>query len=121
MATEQRRENSGDQDQGKAKNGPRTEDIAVAAYYIAERRGFAGDQQVDDWLSAERELGSTPTGTGSDEIAARGLVEEDIEPDQIVQWANKLNVTPQELRMAIQRVGPSSKAVRQFFQQESGR
>jgi hypothetical protein len=118
MATEQRRENREAHDQGQAKNGPRTEDIAVAAYYIAERRGFAGDQHVDDWLSAERELGSAPTGTGGDEIAARGLVVEDIEPDQVVQWANKLNVTPQELRVAIQRVGPSSKAVRQFLHQE---
>jgi hypothetical protein len=117
MATEQPRENREAHYGGQAKNGPRSEDIAVAAYYIAERRGFAGDQQVDDWLSAERELGSTPTGTSSDEIAARGLVAEDIEPDQIVQWANKLNVTPQELRVAIQRAGPSSKAVRQFFRQ----
>lgn len=32
------------------------EAIAVAAYYRAERRGFAPGGEVDDWLEAEREL-----------------------------------------------------------------
>src|SRR5258707_210819 len=82
MATEQYRINR-DHAQGQTKNQPPTEDVAVAAYYIAERRGFAGDQQLDDWLSAERELGSKSPVPGEDEIAARGLVEEDIAPDEI--------------------------------------
>jgi len=30
--------------------------IAVAAYYIAEKRGFAAGGEEDDWLSAEREI-----------------------------------------------------------------
>lgn len=30
--------------------------IAEAAYYRAQGRGFSGDQQLDDWLAAEREL-----------------------------------------------------------------
>src|SRR4051812_34072867 len=30
--------------------------IAVAAYYRAQERGFTGDQQIDDWLAAERSL-----------------------------------------------------------------
>lgn len=30
--------------------------IAVAAYYRAERRGFAPGREVEDWLEAEREL-----------------------------------------------------------------
>ena len=30
--------------------------IEVAAYYIAERRGFANGSPDDDWLEAEREL-----------------------------------------------------------------
>lgn len=30
--------------------------IAEAAYYRSERRGFAGDRQLDDWLAAERDL-----------------------------------------------------------------
>lgn len=27
--------------------------VAVAAYYLAERRGFAPGFELDDWLSAE--------------------------------------------------------------------
>ena len=30
--------------------------IAVAAYYIAEQRGFQGDAALDDWLQAEAEV-----------------------------------------------------------------
>ncbi len=37
---------------------------------------------------------------------SRGQPEEDIKPDQIHQWAAELEVTPEELRLAIERVGP---------------
>jgi len=30
--------------------------IAEAAYYRAERRGFAPGQEIDDWLAAEAEV-----------------------------------------------------------------
>jgi hypothetical protein len=30
--------------------------IAEAAYLRAERRGFAGDQRLEDWLAAETEV-----------------------------------------------------------------
>lgn len=30
--------------------------IEIAAYYRAERRGFAPGSEVEDWLEAEREL-----------------------------------------------------------------
>ncbi len=30
--------------------------IAEAAYYRAERRGFAGGSEVEDWLAAEEEI-----------------------------------------------------------------
>lgn len=30
--------------------------IEVAAYYIAERRGFAGGSTLDDWVQAEVEI-----------------------------------------------------------------
>jgi len=121
MATEQHRITRHGQAQGQTKTTPRTEDVAVAAYYIAERRGFAGDQQLDDWLSAEQELGSQPPTAGDDEIAARGLVEEDIAPDEIDRWAETFDVTLERLRVAIQRVGPSSKAVRTFLQSSRGK
>jgi len=33
--------------------------IAVAAYYRAERRGFAPGHEQEDWLAAEREIDAT--------------------------------------------------------------
>jgi hypothetical protein len=30
--------------------------IEVAAYYIAERRGFVGGNEIDDWAEAEAEI-----------------------------------------------------------------
>lgn len=30
--------------------------IAIAAYYRAERRGFAPGHEIEDWLEAEREV-----------------------------------------------------------------
>jgi hypothetical protein len=38
--------------------GRRSEYIAVAAYFIAERRGFQGSYEFDDWVSAEAEIES---------------------------------------------------------------
>ena len=34
----------------------RTERIALAAYFLAEHRGFAPNHELDDWLAAERSL-----------------------------------------------------------------
>lgn len=34
----------------------RHEMIAVAAYYLAERRGFPGSGAIDDWIIAERQI-----------------------------------------------------------------
>lgn len=30
--------------------------VEVAAYYIAERRGFHGGSEIDDWVQAETEI-----------------------------------------------------------------
>jgi hypothetical protein len=38
----------------------RHELVAVAAYYRAERRGFAPGSELDDWLAAEAEFNSAP-------------------------------------------------------------
>ena len=35
--------------------------IAEAAYWRAERRGFAPGHELDDWLDAEREIDSDPS------------------------------------------------------------
>lgn len=34
----------------------RREKICIIAYYKAQRRGFANSGELDDWLSAEREV-----------------------------------------------------------------
>lgn len=35
---------------------PREQLVAVAAYYKAERRGFAPNAEISDWLEAEAEV-----------------------------------------------------------------
>jgi hypothetical protein len=30
--------------------------IAEAAYYLAQKRGFSGENALDDWLAAEQEI-----------------------------------------------------------------
>jgi hypothetical protein len=46
--------------------------IAVAAYYKAERRGFAAGSELQDWLEAEQELaGTLDTGPAAASAAAR--------------------------------------------------
>ena len=37
--------------------------IAEAAYYRAERRGFAPGGEIDDWLEAEKEISSSESGS----------------------------------------------------------
>jgi len=44
----------------------RREKVAVAAYFRAERRGFAGDDPVEDWLEAEREVDGIEQQGGRD-------------------------------------------------------
>ncbi len=41
---------------------------------------------------------------------------ERIEPDEVKQWAAKLNVTPRRLREAVRRVGPVVSDVRRFLE-----
>jgi hypothetical protein len=38
--------------------------VAEAAYFIAERRGFAAGQELDDWLQAEAKVNRTLGGSG---------------------------------------------------------
>jgi len=113
----------------------RQEQIAVAAYYHAERRGFAGNRELDDWLEAEREIDSRTAGAGIQHVASvlaeasRGAAapttdedrktppgEELIEPDQLSVWAKKLKVPAPRLREAIQRVGPIVGDVKQYLE-----
>jgi hypothetical protein len=43
-------------DESVNEEAARRERIAVAAYYIAERRGFAPGVEMEDWLAAEAAL-----------------------------------------------------------------
>ena len=67
-----RRAASGARAAEPAPEGDWTVYVAVAAYYRAERRGFAPGRELEDWLTAESELeaqrprsdahGATPNG-----------------------------------------------------------
>lgn len=46
----------------------RVQRIAVAAYYLAEKRNFTAGYELDDWLSAERQIDAA-------EQAVRGTAE----------------------------------------------
>jgi len=52
--------------------------IAIAAYFLAEARGFAPGGEESDWLRAERQIDrllarSSAAGVGSDELHRLGL------------------------------------------------
>ncbi|MGO8924118.1 MAG: DUF2934 domain-containing protein [Xanthobacteraceae bacterium] len=45
-------------------NDPHHAAIAEAAYFRAERRGFAPGHELEDWLAAEREIEGRLIGEG---------------------------------------------------------
>ena len=121
----------------------RQERIAVGAYYNAERRGFEAGREVDDWLEAERQIDGKGTEKGPrGEAAAQqpdgvagprsaGSTEGDadrpdfpdlgqtdiahVEPDEVEEWARRLNVPAPKLREALQRVGPVVRDIKRFL------
>ena len=115
--------------------------IAEAAYHIAERRGFQGGTENEDWLEAERQVDSQAAGGGipteasrmaeeADDVSAPAIKQERppdasdgiIEPDQVKQWAKDLNVSAARVREAIKNVGPKVEDVKQFLgAKKSGR
>jgi hypothetical protein len=44
--------------------------IARAAYFRAERRGFAPGSEIDDWLEAENEIQAIQQGQASSQMSA---------------------------------------------------
>ena len=48
--------------------------IAVAAYYLAEKRGFPGSGALDDWIDAERQIDRMLQGM-ADQGATRRTLE----------------------------------------------
>ena len=51
----------------------RHEMIAVAAYYLAEQRGFPGEGAMDDWVHAERQIDHMVERMRSDGANRRAL------------------------------------------------
>lgn len=47
--------------------------IAVAAYYLAEKRGFPGAGALDDWVAAERQIDSMIERMSRDGVTRRAL------------------------------------------------
>lgn len=43
---------------------PREKMIAEAAYFRAEKRGFAPGNELADWFQAEAEIATAPAGAG---------------------------------------------------------
>jgi DUF2934 family protein/uncharacterized protein DUF3606 len=99
----------------------RQQRIAEAAYYAAERRGFEGNLEVEDWLEAERAIDAAAAGIQHEEDRRSAANGEMIEPDRVAQWAKKLKVPAPRLREAIARVGPVVDEVKQFLKSERAR
>lgn len=57
---ERQKDHLGEASQGSGKMRPddRQRMIAEAAYFRAERRGFRGNEELDDWLAAEAQVDS---------------------------------------------------------------
>jgi hypothetical protein len=55
----------------------RHELISEAAYFRAERRGFADGGEFDDWLAAEREVDARLAGRAADDEPVAQADEED--------------------------------------------
>ena len=108
--------------------------IAERAYYNAERRGFQGGTEEEDWLEAERQIDSEAAAggiqseasrmaDGADDVSAPAIEQERtadggdgiIEPDRVKEWAKALNVSAPKLREAIKTVGPKVDDVKQFL------
>ena len=91
----------------------RRERIAVAAYYNAERRGFSGNAELDDWLDAEKTIdGATPDDAAAQLDTDPGDL---IYPEDIDKWAERLDVTREQLRVAIRQVGSRVDDVARFL------
>lgn len=135
MTTEERDRDETDRDETVPHREPdpeiadsmieRRRKISIAAYHKAERRGFDGNRELDDWLDAEKEIDTQARGggiqheasklaEGPSDVSAPAMREaphepsegERIEPDQVKTWAKRLNVPAEHLRAAIQRAGP---------------
>jgi len=108
-------QSSGGGAQGGDPESVRRERISVAAYYNAERSGFAGNTELDDWLDAEKAIdGATPADAAA-QLEPSADASELIYPEDIDEWAERLDVTREQLRVAIRQVGSRVDDVTRFL------
>ena len=93
----------------------RRERIAVAAYYNAERRGFEGNNELDDWLDAEKSIDGVSAADAAAQLDPDADANEVIYPEDIDEWAERLDVTREQLRVAIRQVGTKVDDVARFL------
>jgi hypothetical protein len=93
----------------------RRERIAVAAYYNAERRGFEGNNELDDWLDAEKSIDGVSAADAAAQLDPGADANEVIYPEDIDEWAERLDVTREQLRVAIRQVGTKVDDVARFL------
>ena len=93
----------------------RRERIAVAAYYNAERRGFEGNNELDDWLDAEKSIDGVSAADAAAQLDPSADANEVIYPEDIDEWAERLDVTREQLRVAIRQVGTKVDDVARFL------
>jgi hypothetical protein len=93
----------------------RRERIAVTAYYNAERRGFEGNNELDDWLDAEKSIDGVSAADAAAQLNPDADASEVIYPEDIDEWAERLDVTREQLRVAIRQVGSKVDDVARFL------
>ena len=93
----------------------RRERIAVAAYYNAERRGFEGNNELGDWLDAEKSIDGISAADAAAQLNPGADASEIIYPEDIDEWAERLDVTREQLRVAIRQVGSKVDDVTRFL------
>ena len=93
----------------------RRDRIAVAAYYNAERRGFEGNSELDDWLDAEKSIDGISAADAAAQLNPGADASEVIYPEDIDEWAERLDVTREQLRVAIRQVGSKVDDVARFL------
>ena len=93
----------------------RRERIAVAAYYNAERRRFEGSNELDDWLDAEKSIDGISAADAAAQLDTGADATEVIYPEDIDEWAERLDVTREQLRVAIRQVGSKVDDVARFL------
>ena len=93
----------------------RRERITMAAYYNAERRGFDGNHDLDDWLDAEKSIDGVSAAAVAAQLDPGADASEVIYPEDIDEWAERLDVTREQLRVTIRQVGSKVDDVARFF------